>query len=222
MPELWQDNDSTKPVRLERILQKARIRPRFTLSAPDGTVATNIDARVFRDGDVTIIGLQREGPVSDTSSRQDVVLGFDVPVYAYDLRHTVPPQHGTRVRLPLGAVAPAVIAMSLAPLSPLSMEGPAQAQLGTVAEFAIRSTGSRPAATRIVHAEAIATDGMVVAGTTTNFALRGRRAVWRLPLALNDPTGSWTIRMADVLADRKTECTLAVHSSATAPSIPSP
>lgn len=60
MPELEGDGKAGDPAALERmrqILEKAGAMPRFTLSTPDGGLAAGVDARVFRDGDTTIIGL---------------------------------------------------------------------------------------------------------------------------------------------------------------------
>ena len=207
-PELQQDatsDDPTSLALLRQALEGVGLMPHFTLSAPDETMATNIDVRIFRNGSVLIIGLQRDGTVEDTIADQDVVLRFANPVYVYDLGLMAPPRHTTRVRLTLGPVAPAVIAVSPDPLRALAVEGPGQARLGTVADFVITPTGTRAAATRIIHLEATAPDRTLVRASATNLSTHGKQVVWRLPLALNNPVGNWTIRMVDVLAGRTTE-----------------
>ncbi len=220
MPELQQDpkpNDPAPLARLRQIIEKAGITPRLTLSTPGGELATDIDARGFRNGDATIIGLQRDWAGSDDGASQDVVLGFNAPVYVYNLRRPGPPQRAARIMLTLDPIAPALIAVAPAPLPELAVTGPAQARLGTVAEFVIAPARiTRPAA-RVVHVEAIAPDGTVMPGYTTNLTVRGARATWRLPLALNHPIGSWTVQVVDVLDGRKIEHKLAVLGAVALP-----
>jgi hypothetical protein len=208
-PELRQDatsDDPTSLALLRQALERVGVMPHFTLSAPDETIATNIDVRVFRNGSVRIIGLQRDRPVEDTLADQDVVLRFANPVYVHDLGLRLPrTQRTTQVRLSLGPVAPAVIAVSPDPMRALAIEGPEQVRLGAVADFVIIPTGTRAADTRIIHLEAIAPDRTLVRASATNLSTHGKQVVWRLPVALNNPVGNWTIRMVDVLAGRTTE-----------------
>ncbi len=219
--ELGQDavpGDPTPLLRLREMLEKAGVRPRFTLSAPDGAVAANIDARAFRNGDVTIIGLQQDWDNAAANVNQDIVLGFGTPVYAYDLRQPGPPQHAERIRLTLDAVAPALVAVTSAPLPEFSISGPTKTRPGVAAKFTITPNRvGAAAAARIVHVEAIAPDGTEMAPYATNLAVRAEGTVWQLPLTVNDPTGTWTVRIVDALSGKKAECTIAVISAAVAP-----
>jgi len=89
-----------------------------------------------------IIGLQRDRADDGDNAGRDIVIGFKDPVYVYDLRHPGPAQHAAQVALTLDAVAPAVIAVAPAPLPALAVTGPAEARLGTVAEFTIVPVGT--------------------------------------------------------------------------------
>jgi len=115
-----------------------------------------------------IIGLQRDRADDGDNAGRDIVIGFKDPVYVYDLRHPGPAQHAAQVALTLDAVAPAVIAVAPAPLPALAVTGPAEARLGTVAEFTIAPVGTTPADQRIVHVEATAPDGTVIPAVATN------------------------------------------------------
>ena len=225
MPELQQDpkpGDPTSLARVQQILEKAGIKPLFTLSTPGGGLAADIDARVFRNGDTSIIALQRDEAGRGDDVGQDIVLGLKKPGYIYDLRHPSRAQHAAEITLTLDVVAPALIAIAPTPLPTLAVGGPSEARLGTLAEFTVMPLGTLPAAERIVHVEASAPDGTVIPAYTTNIAVRGGRATWQLPLSLNDPVGKWTIRMVDVLDGQTMRNTLEVLGGAAAPFARSP
>ncbi len=213
MPELQRDikaGDLTSLSRMQQTLKSAGTLPRFTLSTPGGGLAADIDARVFRNGDAIIIGLHRNLANGGDNAGREIVIGFREPVYVYDLRHPGPAQHAAQITLTLDAVAPALIAVAPTPLPTLAVTAPAEARLGTVAEFAIASVGTTPNSTRIVHVEATAPDGTVVPAFTANIAVHRGHATWHLPLASTDPTGNWTVGMVDVLAARTMQHTLTV------------
>lgn len=214
MPELDQERDLRPLVQLKEILEKARSMPRFILSTPGGELAGNIDARVFRNGDTTIIGLQRDWTDGSNDGTQDIVIDFKEPVFVYDLRHVHPAQHAAQITLTLDRVAPSLIAVSPGPLPALTVDGPTEAQLGTVAAFTIVPAEVTPVSERIVHVEATAADGTIMPADTTNLAVPGGGATWRLPLAPTDTTGDWTIEMVDVLDGQTMHRKLKVLGSA--------
>jgi len=219
MPEPRPDSKAGDPealVWMQRILEKAGVRPRFTVSRSGGGLAADIDARVFHNGDATIIGLQRDGADSGGNAGRDIVIGFKEPVYVYDLRDPGPVQHAAEITVTLDAVAPALIAVALTRLPTLAVTGPAEARLGTVAEFRIAPVGIPPAEKRIVHVEAITPAGTVISALTANIAVNRGRATWRLPLASTDPIGTWSVRMVDVLAGLTMQHTLTVFGAAAA------
>jgi glycosyl hydrolase family 42 (putative beta-galactosidase) len=221
MPELQQDAKAGDPAsltRMRQILEKAGTLPRFSLSTPGGELAADIDARVFCSGEATIIGLQRDGAERGDNIGGDTVVGFKEPVYVYDLRHPGPAQHAAQITLTLDAVGPALIAVAPTPLPELAVAGPAQARLGTAAEFTVTPVGATPAGKRIVHVEAIAPDGTATRALTANITVDGGHAAWQLPLALTDPVGNWTVRIIDVLAGRTMQHTLTVLAAAARPS----
>ncbi len=212
-PELWRaalPGGATPLLRLRQVLERAEVEPGFALTLPDRTTANDVNIRVFQTGTIRIIGLQRD----TTEGSGDVVLGFKTPVYVYNLRHPGPLRYGTEVRLSLDAVAPALIAVAPAPLQPLAIAGPARARPGTVAEFSITPSRGGPKATRIVHLEAAAPDGTVMASHTRNLAVRAGGIIWRVTLAHDDPRGKWSIRVRDVLSGQTLERTLDVRATA--------
>ncbi len=80
--------------------------------------------------------------------------------------------------------------------------------LAGVATFTIVAGPVQPANDRVIHIEAIAPDGSAVPEYTTNLAIHGGFGIWRLTLAPNEPTGTWTIRINDVLGGQRLERTI--------------
>lgn len=213
MPQLWQGttlDDPTKLAQLRQALEASGIRPPFLLSEPSGATVVDVDARVFQNGDATIIGLQRDGTNNGDKAVEDVVIDFAKPVYAFDLRHPGAPQHASQLRLALDRTEPALIAFSPKLFAPLTIKAPAQARLGNVAIFDFSRSGQGPKATRVVHVEATAPDGENMSADATNLMVGQSPVQWSLPLRLNDPVGDWRIRIADVLSGEKFEITLPV------------
>jgi hypothetical protein len=219
IPELQENTSSnglTSLARMRQILQMAGIIPRFSISIPRGALATDIDARVFRTGDVIIIGLQRDWIDGGDTSDKQIVMDFKEPVYLYDLLHPGAALHTAQVTLTLDAVAPTLIAIAPTPLPTLIVHGPTEARVGTTAKFNIASIGPPVAAERIVHVEVTAPDGTDIPASASNIVVTGGRATWRLLLPLNDPTGDWTVRAFDVLGGQATQHTLRVTGTGVA------
>jgi len=110
-----------------------------------------------------------------------------------------------RIALKLDAVTPALLAIAPQALAPISIAGPEQVRLGAVATFTIAAGPAQLADERVVHIEAVAPDGSVVPARTANLAIHGGRAAWCLTLAPNEPTGTWTVRIDDVLGGQRLE-----------------
>ncbi len=208
MPELERDTalgDPSGLIRLRRVLEQAGITLPFRLSTPEGGVATDVDARIFRNGTTTLIGLQRDWTTDDPQIARDVVVNFKSPVYVRNLRVPGAPRQVDHIALKLDAVTPALIAIAPLVLPLVSIAGPPHVRLGAVATFTIAAGPVQPADGRVIHIEAIAPDGSAVPEYTTNLSIHGGPGIWRLTLASNEPTGTWTIRINDVLGGQRLE-----------------
>jgi hypothetical protein len=214
LPGLTYDHaaaDLNSLVQLRQIMEDAAgVVPRFTLSASDGASVSNIDARLFRNGRVTIVGLQRASADGDPSAGQEIEVSFTAPVYIYDLRRPGFSQYASHIAVTLDPIAPTLIALSPVPLSPISITGPTLMRLGTAHWFAI-ATKAKTIGKRVVHIQLIGPDGTVMPAYTTNLVLHGRRIFWRLSLPQNGPIGDWTIRLNDVLGGRQMEQSIEVR-----------
>ena len=183
--------------RLSRILDSAGVKPLFPVVRSDGRPAIDVETRIFSNGALTILALQRDYlPPSNPDTRETVVLTLPRIFNVYDLRTRQLLGNTDRLELELGPVEPVVLSLSEKPIAPPAIAGPRRAHLGEIAEFQIRS-GS-PAEHGIIHLDITGPDGGTIAHYSENLVLDGAVTTKVLPLAVNDKTGVWRLRAVDL------------------------
>jgi len=182
---------------LSRILDTAGVKPLFPVLRADGRPADDVETRIFSNGELTIVALQRDYlPRSDPDSREVVARALPRMFTVFDLRARQTLGNTDRLELDLGAVEPVLLSLSEKPVAPPSIAGPHRAHLGEIAEFHIRSNS--PAAHGVIHLDVIDPDGSTVAHYSGNLRAAGVVTAKNLPLALNDKTGVWKLRATDL------------------------
>lgn len=182
---------------MAKVVAAAGVAPPVTLTKPDGTLVADVDVYARRTGDVTLLGLQRDWPKSGTPSPEAVVLHLPHTAYVRDLQHAGKPVHADRIVLSIGGEGPVILALSFEPPARLTVSGPTTVRRGSTAVYRLALQGEASAGLHIVHVVAVSPSGPI-AYDRGNLALDGRGgAQWVLPIALNEPTGRWTIQMTD-------------------------
>jgi hypothetical protein len=183
--------------RLSRILDNAGVQPPFPVLRIDGRPADDVETRIFRNGELTVVALQRDYlPASNPDDRETVVLALPRISWVHDLRSRQLIGVTERLELALGPVEPVLLTLSEKPISPPSIAGPRRAHLGEIAEFQIRS--SSPAGHGVIHLDVTGPEGGTIVHYSENLLVDGAVTTKALPLALNDKTGVWTVRAADL------------------------
>ncbi|HTV44071.1 MAG TPA: alpha-amylase family protein [Stellaceae bacterium] len=188
-----------------RIFAAGGVTPPIAISGSGGTRPGDLDSYLFDDGPVTVLALQREalGPLGDrpapsgAGSHEAVVVSLPQPLDVYELRTGRALGRTAQIALSLGPGEPVLLALSSQPLPGPTLAGPRQARLGSNVAFTVRS--GRAPAIDVVHFEAIDPAGLPVAHYSQNLLLSGGSATVNLPLAVNDPPGTWQIRVRDAL-----------------------
>ena len=189
--------DRQNTQRLSRILDSAGVKPPFPVLRADGGPAIDVETRIFSNGALTIVALQREYlSASNPDTRETVVLALPRIFSVYDLRTRHLLGNTDRLELELGPVEPVVLSLSEKPIAPPAIAGPRRAHLGEITEFQIRS-GS-PAEHGIIHLDITGPDGGTIAHYSENLVLDGAVTTKVLPLAVNDKTGVWRLRAVDL------------------------
>ncbi len=184
--------------RLGEILGSAGLAPFAPIARPDGAPATDLVTRIFQNGGTTILALQRDLPAAGSTAPERVVLALPQAFQIYDLRARRGLGKTDRLTLDLDPDGPALLALSRQPPAAPSIAGPRAARPGDLVEFSIRS-GS-PQELGVFHIEIVDPEGAVTPCCSGNLLAPEGTATKLLPLAVNDKTGVWQIRVRDVLA----------------------
>ncbi|MBV8507296.1 MAG: beta-galactosidase [Alphaproteobacteria bacterium] len=192
--------DRQNTQRLSRILDNAGVKPPFPVLRADGEPANNVETRIFTNGALTIVALQRDYlPPSNSSTHETVVLPLPRMFSVYDLRARQLLGNTDRLELELGPVEPVLLSLSKKPIAPPSIAGPGRARLGEIAEFQVRLNSS--AEHGVVHLDVTDPEGGTIAHYSENLLIDGAATTKVLPLALNDKPGVWRLRAADLPSD---------------------
>ncbi len=173
------------------------MKPPFPVLRVDGRPANDVETRIFRNGELTIVALQRDYlPPSNSGNREILVLALPRIFSVHDLRAGQPIGNTDRLELELGPVEPVLLSLSEKPIAPPSVAGPRRAHLGEIAEFQVRSDS--PAEHGVIHLDVTDPEGGTIAHYSENLLVDGAVTTKILPLALNDKIGVWTLRATDL------------------------
>lgn len=182
---------------LRKLLGDAGIAPRFKLGHADGTPVEDVVTHRLLDGEVTILGLQRDFDAATLGSER-VVLALAHPAAAYDLLRQKQLGLSDRVELDIDPVKPTLLAISPRPLKEPSIRGPSQARRGEVTTFKIGIGGETIRHSCVLHVDVEDPDDRPKLAYGKNIVVREDDGKFALPLALNDPIGRWRLRFTDV------------------------
>jgi len=210
--------------RMSRVFAAEGVEPAFVVHAVDDSEpVTDVETHVFRNGDVTVIALQRDLPSSSESSdaREDrasrsaaeaVVLKLPGAGFIYDLRTGRTLGRASQLVLDLDPIAPTILSVSSTPLHSPTISGPRRLRLGETAQIQLGVPGTSRATQHVLHVDAIDPAGNPVPCYSGNVLAPGGKAPWILPLAFNDGIGTWSIRVTDRLSGQV--ATLSIEVSA--------
>jgi hypothetical protein len=185
---------------LLRLIAEHGVTPGFTLARPDGTPIEGVTSYVFRNGDTTIIALLRdlagEQAGAPPPPDESAVLTLPQPGFLYDLRRQAALGRSGRLEIALSPFEPTLLALSPSNLPAPAIGGPQHLALGATARFHLTAS----AASDVLHIETIDPAGNILAHYSGNRVVSGGTAEWLLPLAYNDPIGTWKIKATDLLS----------------------
>lgn len=199
------------------------IRPRFSVKGADGQPLVGVETHVFRNGAATIVGLLTNpqlrvnelGPPEFKSNERfeearTVHLSLPAEMYVYDVRARKPLGRLKDVTVQLDPYDPAIFAVTPEPVPALRVVAPARAARGGIVQLSLSFDGAAPAEKQVFHVEMTNPAGELQHPYSGNVVAPGGRASKQIPLALNDPTGTWRIRVQDVLSGQERSLSLEV------------
>ncbi len=191
----------------ESLLAQANVRPALQVTTAAGETARNVEIYRYRFGETTILALQREfpsGTIDAAQAAETFTVVLPQSFFIEDLRQRRALGNSNRVTLALDPVQPTFLALTGDRGSDPQISAPAHGEAGRNLCFSIRVPGIARHGPGLFNLEVFDPEGRAEPLYGGNlFAGPGWQS-WRLPLALNDPAGSWEIRVTDVASGRQT------------------
>jgi len=194
---------------LAALLAKAGVVPSLTMTGPDGLAATNVDAHVFRNGDVQIIGLQAMTPWGAPGK-----LGMELPAsgYVHDMRQPGAAHRTDHLDVVLDPIEPTILAVSAAPLPGPTLSGPDHAHPGAELTWRVELSGPTSAEAHAMRVDLLDPAGVVMRPLSGVLRVGPGGADWTVALPPSASAGAWTLRVADSLTARSASMVLTVQT----------
>ena len=175
------------------LVERAGVRPEIAVRRPSGEPASDVEVSIFRRGAATIVAVQRARAAEGGGP---AVLHLPRPTHVSDLITGEPLGERDRLELTLDAVVPSLLALSPSAPTPPRVDGASRFKQGDTATLEIEAMGD------VLRVEARDPSGAPVPHYSGNLPAPGGKATWHLPFALNDATGTWTVRVTDLTSGR--------------------
>ena len=186
------------------LLTQARSKPEIRLLTTGNKPATGIETRLFRNGGVTLISLQRTLP-----GREAVVISVSSQTRVFDLRRREAVPHGLKLTVQVRDDEPAIFAFSPAALPAPILSGPSGLQKpGAELRWRLGFATPSPATVHVMRADWLAPDGTPRPALTKRLLLRDTPIDWTATLP-PDP-GRWTLVVSDMLSGAVVQATVEV------------
>ncbi len=186
------------------LLTQARGKPEIRLLTPNNKPATGIETRLFRNGAVLLIGLQRTLP-----GKEPVLISVSTQTRVYDLRKREPVPHGLKLSLSVQDDQPTILAFSPSGLPVPLLTGPSGAQPpGKPMQWRISLATPSAAAIHVMRADWLGPDGTPRPMLSTRLQVRDTPIDWTATLPAEP--GRWTLVVTDMLSGAVVQATVEV------------
>jgi hypothetical protein len=196
--------------RFTPILRDAGVEAPFPLVEEGGGPVLDVESSIFRNGDVTILALQRD--LGSGSFDERVALRLPRPSFVYDVRQGRPIGRAARIVVALDPIAPTILAIADSALPRPIIEAPQLIHPGDTATIGFSFSSPQPAAGSVLRIGVIDPSGKAVPYYSRKLVAHRGTASMLLPLAVNDAAGHWQIHVTDVMSGHEATVTLDVQS----------
>ena len=204
------------------LLRANGVAPEFAVTSAAGKPVVGVETHVFRNGGVNIVTLLSNpllrvdelGPPDFRSNKRfetpvKVNLKLPARMFVYDARTGKSYGQQQSLSLTVEPYEPLILTTSPTAIAKFTVLAPATAKRGSLVEFGL-SAGATPAENHVFHVDVYNPEGLRLAQYTENLIAPAGHARKLLPLAVNDPAGSWKIRIRDSFTGETRELTLVV------------
>ncbi len=205
------------------LLRSNGIRSAFPVTDSSGKPPVGVETHIFENGGARLISLLSNpqsrvdelGPPDFRSNQRfespvTVNLALSAPMYLYDVRQNKYLGQKSKVTVTLNPYEPTIFAASPAPFPSLQLNAPREAKRGTSVHISFNFPQTS-AALHIVHIDVMNPEGKRMMHYSENIFAENGHAAKLLPLAYNDPAGTWTLRIHDLLSGQQKNVELKVE-----------
>lgn len=186
------------------LLTQARSKPEIRLLTPNNKPATGVETRLFRNGAVLLISLQRT-----LSGKEAVLISVSTQTRVYDLRKREAVPHGLKLSLTVQDDQPTILAFSPSALPVPILAGPSGVQLpGKAMQWRISLATPSAAAVHVMRADWLGPDGAPRPQLSTRLHVRDTPVDWTATLPAEP--GRWTLVVSDMLSGAVVQATVEV------------
>ena len=226
---------STLPDLMTAVLSSALIQSRVRVLGPDGKRVPGTEVVIFNNGSCEVIAVFRNPQLDDggwgsyrtkkmnwrdwtadadnspLEKEVEVTIEWNSAASTYDVRGKKDLGSVAACRATLNPWEPLVFTRATHPLPELQITVPSTSKAGSMLEVVLTSDQAHPQGTlRVVHSEFANPSGELSPLYAQNVIVSSLPHRVQVPLALNDPQGSWKIQGHDILSGRSLQATFTV------------
>jgi hypothetical protein len=141
-------------------------------------------------------------------------------LYAYNIRTGKALGKVKELRLTVDPYEPTIVAFSPTAIPTLRLSTPARVEQGTIARIGVSFNGDTQAQTDVFHIDVLNPAGEEMNYYSGNILAKSGSGEKALPLATNEATGVWTVRVHDLLSGQKKTATFEVQAVGAGAALP--
>jgi hypothetical protein len=186
-------------------LREAHVSPGFALAdAGTGAEFTDVEARRFQTGKVTILALLRDfsaGRAALQAENGVLSVGSDRHIYVLGQG---PAGSDVSLKVTLSSTVPAIFVISPTALPGPVLRVPQSVTRGSGSKVAVALTAPSPAADDAVEVTIADPAGRMVGDGPETILLHDGEGAWTMRIGKNGPVGVWTLRAKEMLGGQTT------------------
>jgi len=205
------------------LLRGNGIVPEYAVTDMAGMPMVGVETHVFRNGGVHVVTLLSNpllrvdelGPPDFRSNKRfevDTPVKLQLPdvAFVYNSRTGKSLGQVQNLKLVVHPYDPVILTISPSPLPALRVVAPLAVKRGTLVDIGIDARAT-VAGTHVYHVEVFDPQGSRMPHYSENLIAKGGHASKRLPSAVNDPAGTWKVRIRDSFTGETKEFALEVN-----------
>ncbi len=206
------------------IYDKAGVDAQYAITTADGKQPQAVEVFPFQSGNLKVLGLNRNyqlrvnelGPPEyrkqdalEGPTKLTVNLERKQAVYNQRTGEFLGKEKSVTVDLP--KYEPVILALLPEPVKGLTMSAAQQAKRGDLVSVSLKLDGKKLGDEHAFHVKVLSPDGKEIRPVEQNILAPKGQAVWKVPFAVNDPAGQYTLQARDVATGVKAEQKITVQ-----------